>query len=106
MPAQVSPMQNFAIQTDAAKLSRRVLPIAPDGYYDWQVSDDPSAVKAGHSEFTHFLQRMDHLGGASSLAFAFVALVTHSLFKTDPRDWTRNNATFYLDLSPLYGNST
>ncbi|EJC98652.1 heme peroxidase [Fomitiporia mediterranea MF3/22] len=44
-----------------------------------------------------------HPGRNSSLTFAFASIVTHSLFRTDPADWTKNNTTSYLDLSPLYG---
>ena len=36
---------------------------------------------------------------------AFASIVTHSLFRTDLKDWTINNASSYLDLSPLYGDS-
>jgi hypothetical protein len=39
------------------------------------------------------------------MIFAFASLVTHSLFRTDSRDMTINNASSYLDLSPLYGDS-
>ncbi|CCM06203.1 uncharacterized protein FIBRA_08446 [Fibroporia radiculosa] len=46
-----------------------------------------------------------HPGGISSLFFAFADLVIHSIFSTDPADWTRNNVSSYLDLSPLYGSS-
>ncbi|KAK0466057.1 heme peroxidase [Desarmillaria tabescens] len=44
-----------------------------------------------------------HPGKNSSLTFAFASIVTHSLFRTDPHDCTRNNTSSYLDLSPLYG---
>ncbi|KAF7304164.1 Heme peroxidase [Mycena indigotica] len=44
-----------------------------------------------------------HPGGNSSLTFAWATIVTHSLFRTDPRDWSRNNTSSYFDLSPLYG---
>ncbi|KAG7449917.1 heme peroxidase [Guyanagaster necrorhizus] len=47
----------------------------------------------------------EHPGKNSSLTFAFATIVTHSLFRTDPVDWTRNNTSSYLDLSPLYGYS-
>ncbi|KDQ11181.1 hypothetical protein BOTBODRAFT_114735 [Botryobasidium botryosum FD-172 SS1] len=49
--------------------------------------------------------RVDHHGGNSSLTFAFAALVTHSLFKTNYTNIWQNDASSYLDLSPLYGNS-
>ncbi|KAJ7745980.1 heme peroxidase [Mycena metata] len=47
--------------------------------------------------------RRDHPAGFSSLMFAFGALVAHSLFRTDPLDWSINSTSSYLDLSPLYG---
>lgn len=47
-----------------------------------------------------------HPGGNSSLTFAFASLVTHSLFRTNPRNWTINDTNSYLDLSVLYGVSS
>lgn len=44
-----------------------------------------------------------HPGGNSSMAFAFASIITHSLFRTDPRNPNLNNTSSYLDLSPLYG---
>jgi len=44
-----------------------------------------------------------HAGGNASLTFAFASLVTHSLFRTDFKNWNINNVSSYLDLSPLYG---
>lgn len=46
-----------------------------------------------------------HPGGISSLFFAFADLVIHDLFNTSHMDWTVNNVSSYLDLSPLYGSS-
>ncbi|KAI0079537.1 heme peroxidase [Panus rudis PR-1116 ss-1] len=46
-----------------------------------------------------------HPGGNSSLTFAYASLVTHQLFRTDPRDQTKNNTSSYLDLSVLYGRN-
>jgi len=40
------------------------------------------------------------------MIFAFASLVTHSLFRTDPRNMNVNKASSYLDLSPLYGDGT
>ena len=48
-------------------------------------------------------QFQPHPNGNSALTFAFASLVTHSLFRTDLGDWTKNNTSSYLDLSPLYG---
>ncbi|KEP48319.1 linoleate diol synthase [Rhizoctonia solani 123E] len=50
-------------------------------------------------------KRTEHPGKNSSLTFAFAAIVTHSLFRTDPRDWNKNNTSSYFDLSPLYGSN-
>lgn len=47
----------------------------------------------------------EHPGGINSLFFAFADLVIHSCFNTSHRDWTINEASSYLDLSPLYGSS-
>lgn len=46
-----------------------------------------------------------HPAGISSLFFAFANLVIHSIFDTNHQDCTLNNASSYLDLSPLYGSS-
>jgi linoleate 10R-lipoxygenase len=46
-----------------------------------------------------------HPTGISSLFFAFADLVIHSIFDTRHRDWTINDTSSYLDLSPLYGSS-
>jgi hypothetical protein len=54
---------------------------------------------------TSSFQRVDHAGGNSALTYAFASLVTHSLFKTRISDLWINDASSYLDLSPLYGNS-
>ncbi|KAJ7831148.1 heme peroxidase [Mycena olivaceomarginata] len=51
----------------------------------------------------HARDRQDHPSGVSSLAFAFVSLMAHSLFHTDAADRSINMTSSYLDLSPLYG---
>ncbi|KZT06596.1 heme peroxidase [Laetiporus sulphureus 93-53] len=48
---------------------------------------------------------VEHPGGLSSLFFSFANLIIHSIFHTNPRDWTINDASSYLDLSPLYGSN-
>lgn len=58
--------------------------------------------------FDMILQRkevVNHSGGMSSMIFAFAAIVTHSLFRTDHKNIHINNASSYLDLSPLYGDN-
>ncbi|BGP16827.1 hypothetical protein JCM10213_004674 [Rhodosporidiobolus nylandii] len=46
-----------------------------------------------------------HPSGISSLLFAFATLITHSCFNTNREDPNINDASSYLDLSPLYGNN-
>ncbi|RDB16366.1 Psi-producing oxygenase A [Hypsizygus marmoreus] len=58
--------------------------------------------------FDTILKKRDHqnhAGGMSSMIFAFASIVTHSLFRTDPNNMNINNASSYLDLSPLYGDN-
>ncbi|KDR73404.1 hypothetical protein GALMADRAFT_142500 [Galerina marginata CBS 339.88] len=49
--------------------------------------------------------QQNHSGGMSSLIFAFASIVTHSLFRTDTSNIYINNASSYLDLSPVYGDN-
>ncbi|GAA5858661.1 hypothetical protein JCM9279_005694 [Rhodotorula babjevae] len=46
-----------------------------------------------------------HPSGISSLLFGFAQLIVHSIFQTDPRNGEVNEASSYLDLSPVYGNN-
>ena len=48
-------------------------------------------------------REVEHPSGLSSMFFAFANLIIHSLFSTNKRDWTINDTSSYLDLSPLYG---
>ncbi|GAA5917690.1 hypothetical protein JCM8208_003314 [Rhodotorula glutinis] len=43
--------------------------------------------------------------GISSLLFGFAQLIVHSIFQTDQRNGEVNEASSYLDLSPIYGNN-
>ncbi|KAI0265719.1 heme peroxidase [Gloeopeniophorella convolvens] len=70
----------------------------------------PAALPDANLVFDTLLKRdkfVDHPGGISSLFFAFADLIIHSCFNTNPRapGWTQNDASSYLDLSPLYGSS-
>lgn len=63
---------------------------------------DPNTV------FDALLRRdnfVPHPGGLSSLFFAFADLIIHTIFNTSHANWTVNNASSYLDLGLLYGNS-
>ncbi|THV00227.1 heme peroxidase [Dendrothele bispora CBS 962.96] len=68
----------------------------------------PKALPDPNLVFDALLKRrkvVEHPGGNSSLIFAFASIVTHSLFRTDPRDWNINKTSSYLDLSPVYGDN-
>lgn len=68
----------------------------------------PSSLPDPGLVFDTLLKRdkyVEHPGGVSSLFFAFADLVIHSIFNTNPKDATINNASSYLDLSILYGSS-
>ncbi|KAF9458998.1 heme peroxidase [Collybia nuda] len=68
--------------------------------------NDTTNLPAPSLVFDTLLKRrtqLEHPNGNASFTFAFASLVTHSLFRTDYKDWTINNTSSYLDLSPLYG---
>lgn len=48
---------------------------------------------------------LDYLGGLSSFFFSFANIVIHDLWNTNPRNWMNNDASSYVDLSPLYGST-
>jgi hypothetical protein len=54
----VTPAKVLALAADSAYLSTRPLPTAPDGYYDWQVSGDPTDLRQGHSTLTNLANRV------------------------------------------------
>lgn len=70
-------------------------------------SSDPNAIPGRTSlpptDASGFAR---HPGGISSLFFAFADLVIHSCFNTNHGDWSVNDASSYLDLSPLYGSGS
>ena len=70
----------------------------------------PAALPAADLVFDQLLKRdefKEHPGGISSLFFGFAEIIIHNIFNTDlsVKGWTRNKASSYLDLSPLYGSS-
>lgn len=55
---QVSPIQAFSLGADAVYLSKRPLPIAPDGRYDWEASANANLRPEGHSGVTNLIKRV------------------------------------------------
>lgn len=56
--ANITATQAFTLVADAAYLSKRPLPAAPDGYYDWQVASNPAEKLKGHSSVTNLINRV------------------------------------------------
>ena len=56
--ASVTPLQAFELGADALHLSKRPLPTAPDGHYDWQISADAGLSPNNHSGVTNVLQEV------------------------------------------------
>jgi hypothetical protein len=70
----------------------------------------PASLPPAELVFDKLLKRdkfVEHPAGISSLFFAFADLIIHNIFSTDHSSpgYTINNASSYLDLSPLYGTS-
>lgn len=68
-----------------------------------------SLIRAGSGKFGVRLGALSlpltSLSPSSSLLFSFATLIIHSCFQTSRTDPTINEASSYLDLSPLYGNN-
>lgn len=56
--ADITPVKAVTFFADAAYLSKRPPPVAPDGYYDWQVSTDPAETRKGHSTVTNLISKV------------------------------------------------
>ncbi|RDB17409.1 Psi-producing oxygenase A [Hypsizygus marmoreus] len=59
--SDIGPVKALTIGSDAVHLARRPPPIAPTGYYDWQVSNDPASYRHGHSQVTNLVNRAQTL---------------------------------------------
>ena len=55
----VTPIQAFELGADALYLSRRPLPRAPDGHYDWQTPADAGLSPENHSGVTNVIQEVN-----------------------------------------------
>ncbi|KZT38100.1 linoleate diol synthase [Sistotremastrum suecicum HHB10207 ss-3] len=66
----------------------------------------PSVLPDPDLLFDALLRRekyVPHPAGLSSLMFSFAALVIHTCFRTSHTEWSVNETSSYVDLSPLYG---
>ena len=58
MAASISPIQAFELGADAIYLSKRPLPTAPDGHYDWETPADAGLSPYNHSGVTNVLNEV------------------------------------------------
>lgn len=56
--ASITPLQVFELGADAVYLSKRPLPTAPDGHYDWETPSDAGVSPQNHSGLTNVLQEV------------------------------------------------
>ncbi|KAG6890061.1 hypothetical protein C0992_003159 [Termitomyces sp. T32_za158] len=56
-----SAAEALSIGADAIHLKNRPLPDAPTGYYDWEITTDPSDDREGHSRVTNLIDRLESI---------------------------------------------
>jgi hypothetical protein len=66
----ISPLQAFSLGADFVHLSKRGLPVAPDGEYDYENQANPGANPRAHSSVTNLIE---------SVGFAEIWLSQRSL---------------------------
>ncbi|KAJ6585690.1 heme peroxidase [Mycena capillaripes] len=59
--ASISPIQAFSLGADAIYLSKRPLPIAPDGHYDWENQADANTSPQGHAGVTNLINTIENI---------------------------------------------
>ncbi|KAJ8508300.1 hypothetical protein ONZ45_g9410 [Pleurotus djamor] len=60
--AAISAEEAITMTFDTVHLKRRPLPIAPDGYYDEELSNDPAAQRKRHSVVTNIINKITTFG--------------------------------------------
>ncbi|KAJ7133385.1 heme peroxidase [Mycena epipterygia] len=61
MAASITPIQAFSLGADAVFLSKRPLPVAPDGHYDWENQANANTSPKGHSGVTNLIKTMENI---------------------------------------------
>ena len=56
--ADITAAKALALGADALYLSKRPPPTSPTGYYDWQITVDPSDDREGHSTVANIIDRV------------------------------------------------
>jgi len=59
--ADITAAQALTLGADAVYLAERAPPIAPTGYYDWQITVDPADDRGGHSTVANIINRVEAL---------------------------------------------
>ena len=79
----ITAAQVLSLGADGVYLANRPLPDAPTGYYDWQITTDPSDDREGHSTVTNLVNRVE-------------AFKAKGGFKPDPIQMVSLQSTFFL----------
>ncbi|KAJ6476780.1 heme peroxidase [Mycena vitilis] len=61
MANTITPIQAFSLGADAVYLSKRPLPVAPDGEYDWENQADSKTSPQGHAGITNLLNTLENI---------------------------------------------
>jgi len=83
--ADITAAQALSLGADAVYLANRPLPDAPTGYYDWQITTDPSDDREGHSAVTNLINRAQNFKAKGG-------------FTPDPSHVVSSQSTFFLRL--------
>ncbi|KAJ6487073.1 heme peroxidase [Mycena vitilis] len=65
--ASISPIQAFSLGADAVYLSKRPLPVAPDGHYDWENQADANISPQGHAGVTNLINTLETIGSKGAI---------------------------------------
>ncbi|KAF9039702.1 heme peroxidase [Hymenopellis radicata] len=59
--ASITPIQAFSLGADTVYLSKRPLPVAPDGHYDWENQADANTSPQAHAGVTNLINTVEHI---------------------------------------------
>ncbi|KAF7358979.1 Heme peroxidase [Mycena sanguinolenta] len=65
--ATITPIQAFSLGADALYLSKRPLPVAPDGHYDWENQANADESPQEHSGVTNLINTMENIASKGAI---------------------------------------
>ncbi|KAJ7704765.1 heme peroxidase [Mycena rosella] len=66
--ASITPIQAFSLGADAVYLSKRPLPNAPDGHYDWENSADANTSPQAHAGVTNLVNTIENIESKGAIS--------------------------------------